>query len=475
MNQISIEKRVIDKKEHTAICVGEVSGELPRHLMSGTQEPGYTYIDGKLSQIFYSRITDSDKKRYIMYENIDLFLFSEIARSLRGEAKMRLLELSSALQQAGQDFLQSASGIIPTWRIFWIQSGGVLLLPDRISSLILYSASDEDRNEHLYRYMKPNILPPFGLTHQLTQILYYSATGMAPYTMAETKENSWTHVPLSLGFTPLNDKMCKVIDSTLNMSLNQQRTSFSGAYSSCENLTFFDNLIKDLAWEVTKEDPTFEEYVNKENALSSYMDKYNKKAHNKLFMRKKGAPIILVAIATLFVLFSAIQCTIQANKPPYTIGMEQEEVVSEFFIGQNELDLEKMNASLKRGTKNPFEKEVSALFVNSKVRQAYEGINSVISPIEFKQQEEKSILSSTSIYGVDNLLFTRIDEDTLEVTYEFYAPPSMEEGSEVYPLQVIQRVARFTFSDDKGYELINSIEILTQKVLYEELIPIYSK
>ncbi len=118
MNQISIEKRVIDKKEHTAICVGEVSGELPRHLMSGTQEPGYTYIDGKLSQIFYSRITDSDKKRYIMYENIDLFLFSEIARSLRGEAKMRLLELSSALQQAGQDFLQSASGIIPTWRIF---------------------------------------------------------------------------------------------------------------------------------------------------------------------------------------------------------------------------------------------------------------------------------------------------------------------------------------------------------------------
>ncbi len=86
--------------------------------------------------------------------------------------------------------------------------------------------------------MKPNILPPFGLTHQLTQILYYSATGMAPYTMAETKENSWTHVPLSLGFTPLNDKMCKVIDSTLNMSLNQQRTSFSGAYSSCENLTF---------------------------------------------------------------------------------------------------------------------------------------------------------------------------------------------------------------------------------------------
>ncbi len=205
------------------------------------------------------------------------------------------------------------------------------------------------------------------------------------------------------------------------------------------------------------------------------MEKYNKKAHNKRFMRKKGAPIILVAIATLFVLFSAIQCTIQANKPPYTIGMEQEEVVSEFFIGQNELDLEKMNASLKRGTKNPFEKEVSALFVNSKVRQAYEGINSVISPIEFKQQEEKSILSSTSIYGVDNLLFTRIDEDTLEVTYEFYAPPSMEEGSEVYPLQVIQRVARFTFSDDKGYELINSIEILTQKVLYEELIPIYSK
>jgi len=475
VNQISIEKRVIEGKEKTAICIGEVSGELPRHLMSGTQEPGFTYIHGELSQIYYSGITDSKKKRYIMYENIDVLIFSEIAHSLRSEAKMRVLELSSALQKAGQDFIQSASGIIPTWRIFWIQSGGVLLLPDRLSSLILYSASDEDRNEHLYRYMKPNILPPFGLTHQLTQILYYSATGISPYELAEAKELSWSHIPLSLSFTPLNKKICDAIDSTLAMSLNQQRSAFSSAYSSSENLTYFDNLMKEMTWEVTKEDLSFDEYTKTDSALKTYMEKFNKKAHNKLYMRKKGAPIILVAVAILFVLFTAVQCVVQANKPPYTSGMSQVEVVSEFFSGQNELDLEKMNASLKNRTKNPFEKEVSALFVNTKVRQAYEGIDAVITPFEFKGQEEKSILASTSVYGVDTLQFTRIDETTLEVTYEYYAPPNVEEGMKGYPLQVIERIARFTFNNEKGYELIDSVELISQTLMYEEIIPIYSK
>jgi hypothetical protein len=475
VNQISIEKRVIDTKEHTAICVGEVSGELPRHLMSGTQEPGYTYKDGELSSVYYSGITDSNKKRYIMYENIDLLLFSEIAHSLRGEAKKRILELSSALQKVGQDFIQSASGIIPTWRIFWIVGGGVLLLPDRLSSLILYSASDEDRAQHLYRYMKPNILPPFGLTHQLTQILYYSATTRAPYESSESKEMNWTHIPLSLGFTPLNKKMRGAIDATLQMSLSQQRTSFSGAYSSSDNLSYFDNLFTELDWEVTESDPSFEQYLTSSPPLSSYMEKFTKKAQNKLFMRKKGAPIILSSIAVLVVLFAIVQCGIQANKPPYTSSMSQQEIIQEFFMAQNELDIEKMNASLQRGTKNPFEKEVSALFVNTKVRQAYEGIDAVISPIEFKEQETKSIPSSISIYGVDNITYTRINENTIDVTYEFYAPPNIEEGLEGYPLQVIKRVVQFTFNDDKGYEQIENIRLISQDIVYEEVIPIYSK
>ena len=122
-----------------------------------------------------------------------------------------------------------------------------------------------------------------------------------------------------------------------------------------------------------------------------------------------------------------------------------------------------------------FESEVSSLFVNSKVRQAYEGIDAVISPSEFKNQEEKSLLSSTNIYGVDNIEFNRINENTIEVSYEFYVPPAIEEGMTGYPLQVIFRVTRFTFTDLKGYEQIESIEIISQEVLYEEMIPLYSK
>ncbi len=475
MNQISIEKRVVHGLEHTAICIGEVSGELPRHLLSGTQEAGYTYIGGQLSQIYYSGITDSNNKRYIMYQDIELLLFKEIAHSLRKEAKSRVLELSSALQKVGEDFIQSATGIIPTWRIFWIKGGGVLLLPERLSSLILYSASDEDRNEHLYRYMKPNILPPFGLTHQLTQILYYSATGVSPYETAEAKEMKWTHIPLSLGFSSLHHTMCKAIDSTLNTTIAEQRSSFSPAYSSSENLTYFDTLFTPLQWEVSNEDPFFDEYVATSFSLKAYVENFNKKAKNRLFFRKKGIPLLLASIAVFVLLFSGIQCAIQANKPPYTMGMPQVEIISEFFAGLNELDLEKMNASLMKGVKNPFEKGVSTLFVNSRIREAYEGINAVISPSSFKMQDEQSLLVSTLIYGVDNIQYNRVDDKTIDVTYEFYEVPMMEEGMEGYPLQVSQIMARFTFNNDKGYELIESIEVLMESVLYEKIIPTYSK
>ncbi len=68
MNQISIEKRIIDNQEFTAICIGEVSGELPRHLLSGTQEPGYIYRKGLLTPLYYTAVRDIEGKRYLFYE-----------------------------------------------------------------------------------------------------------------------------------------------------------------------------------------------------------------------------------------------------------------------------------------------------------------------------------------------------------------------------------------------------------------------
>lgn len=475
MRQISIEQRVIDNKEYTAICIGEVSGELPRHLLSGTQEAGYTYMNGKLEPIFYTGVRDINSKRYIIYEKLDLLIFSEIAHSLREMGKVRIVELSCALRMAGNDFLQSESGIIPTWRIFWIASGGVLLLPERISSLILYSASDEERSEHLYRYMKPNLLPPFALTHQLTQILYYSATGIAPYELPETRELQWTHIPLSLGISGLDPVMGKAIDSTLNMKLNEQRLTYSSAYSASDNLSHFESLFEGLNWNITKESPYFEESVKSNSTLNQYMEKITKKAHNKLFFRKKGVAIIVTVVSELIVLITLVQFIIKANEPPYTSGMNQIEVVNEFFVGQNELDIEKMNASLARGVKNPFESEVSSLFVNSRVRQAYEGINSILTPLEFNSQEKRALLESTLIYGVDNLTFKEVNESTLEVSYDFYLPGLSSEERSGYPLTIINKRVKFTFTHEKGYQQIESIEVLDTQVIHEEIIPTYTK
>ncbi|MDD3997340.1 MAG: hypothetical protein PHH86_06475, partial [Sphaerochaetaceae bacterium] len=46
----------------TRICIGEASGEIPRHLMLGQKECGYIVSDMVARQWFYDNIVDRNGK-----------------------------------------------------------------------------------------------------------------------------------------------------------------------------------------------------------------------------------------------------------------------------------------------------------------------------------------------------------------------------------------------------------------------------
>lgn len=459
MDDIRIAEFVVHENPKTAIRIGEASGDLPKHLMTGEKACGYLFREGRMERWYWEGLRESNSDRFIYFAPLPLLPFSELYNSLRGEAYARLRELASALQQLPPRFVSPTQGIIETWRIFFLSDQGVLILPSELSHIILYSASDSTRFCHVSRYMRPNMEPPFGLCHQFTQFLYQAATSFAPYEDTDVREDRYTHIPLSLGFTGLPDSFAQWIDKTLSMQSAEQREAVSAAYSAEENLSWWLQETKRFRWEVRSETRSIQELEVSDKAVMAFRERQKKRASRKRFLRKRGAliaSVALVGILLISILGSIISRSLQA---PYTAGMDGVTVIEEFFAAQNELDVEKMGASLSRGVKNPFEMEVSSLFVNARIRQAYEGIESVIPADRWISEGKPAIPVSSVIYGVTNVTVVPLGENRYRASYLSYYPAEAETAeSETVQITVVKRTTEFLLSDDKGYWQIVAIE-----------------
>ncbi len=470
MSLISSEMREVKGVTYCALTIGEVSGEIPRHLLSGEQECGYIYRDGTLSELYYSRIMDQGGMRSILYDTPLMIPVTEIGQRFPHQIKERFVELSQAMQAVPRTFFQNERGFIPSWRLYIFEEGGAALLPSRLSDLILYSASQKDRVNHINRYHRPDIHSPFALCHQLAQLLYLSLAGFAPFEIEEVRLTAYRPIPSVIAVKGLNAVSGETLDRILAMPISKQRTEVSGAYSASENLSWFDTQIQGLSFDRDEEGPP-------NNELGTYRSELMKKGQKREFWRKKGMGIAAVAVALIIILTVTIGALRRAAEPPYTAGMSAPQVIEEFFKAQNDLNIEQMNASLARGVSNPFEKEVTMFFVNDRVRMAYEQIDALITPEEFVASGGESIPATSMLYGVGDLTVTEKSDNTFLAEYLYYTPvldSENTESSEVYRGTVVLNRVEFTLSDEKGYELITDIKELGFEKVKEIEIP-YSR
>ena len=420
MNRLHSELRTIEGHTYCSLTIGEVSGEIPRHLLTGEQECGFIYREGTLTELYYSRIIDTGGTRSILYDTPLLIPVTELGRHFPHELTQRLLELSAAVQAAPRTFFENERGLIPSWRLYLLEQGGVVMLSERVSDLIFYSASTEDRNDHVHRYYRRDLYAPFALCHQFTQLLYLALADFAPFDAEEVKQTSYKPIPFQIATGCQDETTSAMIDSILTMRMTEQRAQVSGAYSASENLSWFDDTIRDLTF--TRVDESV-----KREPLESYRTELKKKAQRREFWRKKGIGLLAGAVAVLIVISVSVQALIRSNAPPETAGMSPQEVIQDFFAAQNALDIERMNESLARGVKNPFEQQVTTLFVNSRVRQAYEQFDAHITPDELRASESKTLPDTAILYGVDELQIFRESEGTYIATYLLYIPQAGED------------------------------------------------
>lgn len=458
MKQAEIFTTTIEGKPSTCLVLGGKDTELPGYLLQGEKDFGYIYKDGKLSSWLWKGLTLAEGKRCIYFDAIPIFSLWNLMDTKRGAAKDVVSDLCRALPLLDDAFLDLSSGILPFWRMYGIEGGGVLILPQSLGDLLSSCADDEERYDNVAMWVHHDIHPAFSLCDEMAQILYMAAAGFPPFSDADTREDGFRAIPLSLMNSTLDKATRTFVDDVLSMSLTRQRDIAGNGPAQRILGTWMASQVERLSW---KEDITSDASTHE---CTSFRVGQHKRAARRIFWRKKGW-IVLSVIAVVAVVGGITASRVKlALTPPYTYGMDDKQIIEEYFTGQTELDVEKMDASLDKHVKSPAELEVTNLYVNRQTRKAYEAIDAITNARTWIADGKPAITEGTNIYGVTNVTIARTDENSYQVNSEIWTPYPYDEGNTKTPTEGHTIVYHYKETQDfvlttnkRGWRLIASI------------------
>ncbi len=486
-NIITIE---IENKKYSAIAFNSKECELPSFLLQGEKKPGYLYHGDKLEPWFWTGFINYDNKKCLYFEELELFPLSLLSSSLRNKAPKLILNLAKALSLCDSSFLDLQNGIISAWRIYFTKDDGVLLLPRTLSDIFSSTSTEEVRYSNSTSFIHANILPSFSLIDQMAQLFYYSITSIKPYEYKTIRTNSYNAIDLNLLIKSqnitLDSDFINKINTILHLKLNKMR-DISSNFEPQVALKWFIERFENFQWDLEnrKTSNTKIEDLLKNNVTESYITKLLKKEKQIIFWRKRGAVIIISSVIAIFVISFVGSRIHEALQPPYTAGLDQNGVIKAYYIAQNDLDVQALEASLKRGVKSPISNEITTLFVTRQTRLAYERVNSIINPDNWVSEGMPPIEDKKIIYGVNDIQISQINQDQYLATSIFYSPYSLDQNesedasndstTEGFRCYRFEQKQVFSFEyNDKGWYEITDIKPVEMKYLDTLIVPVYN-
>lgn len=401
----------IDGQKMQCIVIGPQSMDLPSYLLQGEKACGYIYEDGTLTKWYWKGLSVVEGERCLYFDPLPLFPFSDIATKKRSEALTLVRDLARALESLPYSFLDLSSGILPLWRVWGMEDGRLLILPQDLADLFAACSDEETRYFHSSSWVHHGLHQPFTLCDQMASLLYYAALGFPPFHDKDSREDSFRPLPLSLTGVALPQTTIQFIDRTLSLSLTKQRDAVMNKEPQ-KALSWFLSQTESLQWTLEATDSVqTRESLRVIGACASFLDGQHTRAKRRVFWRKKGWLVITIAAIIISVSWFTTTRIQESRKPPYTAGMEPSQIIDAYYDSMNELSLENMEASLAKGVKNPASMEVTNLYVTRQTRQAYEGINSQIDPNDWIAEGRPPIMAGTFLYGITDLSIEQIGEN----------------------------------------------------------------
>jgi hypothetical protein len=487
----NIIKIKIENKEYSAIAFSDKNCELPSFLLQGEKKPGYLYTNGKLEPWYWEGFSNYNDKKCLYFEPIEIYPLSQLASSLRNKAPKLILNLAKALNLCDSKFLDLQNGIITAWRIFFTKDDEVLILPRTLSDIFSSTSSEKVRFNNSNSFIHANILPSFTLIDQMAQLYYFAMTSIKPFEYETIRSNRYKSIDLKLLVQALEVNvdldLVDKINKILHLSLSKTR-DISANHKPEIALKWFIERFDNVTWDLDNiEDRTITIKDLKNNKVTEQLIlKLQKNEKRIIFWRKRGTLIIIITIVAAFIIGFVGSRISDALQPPYTAGFNQSEIIAAYYQAQNDLDVQNLEASLKRGVKSPISNEITTLYVTRQTRLAYERVDSVINPKSWVEEGMPPIDSKKIIYGIDETEITRLNENQYLATSIFYSPYDLgdNETSEDN-LDIIEptstkcyryeqkQVFSFTYNDRGWYE-ISDIQTTDFKYIDTLDVPVYN-
>ena len=172
-----IQKTEIHGVSKTLLYISPTKNSLPRHLLQGSREKGYLITPEKTVQEWHwEGFVELEGKRFIYFDQIEITPF---AACLQDSTKDCYL-LFDLLLYAAKNNLLLGSGFFPFNAVYITDSGSLLLLPVTLQEILKTVQTPEQRYTDLERWVKPGLQGTEAFLYQLTECLYFAATGIAP-------------------------------------------------------------------------------------------------------------------------------------------------------------------------------------------------------------------------------------------------------------------------------------------------------
>lgn len=290
---------------------------------------------------------------------------------------------------------------------FISDDGSIFFPPPAIALRSLAAEGSNAPLEGAHRWVHPDKQGEEADVFTLAALLYRVFTGTEPFAGAsedECRENirDGKYTPIALAVPQLRNELRFLIDRALEVL--PQKSGRDEKNAGRPRLEAFIQALGKAELYVSLDATELEKV---EQLRHNYEKKYEKTIARKRYLRKNKTVLTITLISlAIFILIAQSIIRDQASRPT-TAGMTPLQVVQTYYGSFNTLDHQKMSACV-RGKAGAMDIEaVMNLYVISKVRQAYERKNSVLSPEDWKTQGSPA--TDATVFGITDL---SIIEDT---------------------------------------------------------------
>lgn len=365
-----------------------------------------------------------------------------------------LLNIAIAFQTIIQEKIPVSGFYLPG--IFILTGGGILIFPPSLINFITNQLSDNESMEFWQPYNHPEAEEKLQFPFILAVLAYKLLTGNLPYTgssITEIREKMRKSRPVGLELLKpgINKDIAGIIDHSF--SLKDVKLS--------DWISLLQLWKKEGAIKAVNE----AELLQTQKIAVKKKNRRQKHFETSQFFSQNWKTFAVVLIVFTFVVSFSIQPIKNAMEPPYTIGMTADEVIATYYNAIIDMNIEIMEDCVNKGVGKSDIKEVTQIFVISRVRTGYEGKSGLISAQDWNDGIITVITPGEQVYGIADVEIVQLNDRTFYANYiRLY--PNINNDSDsniILPPTKTYIKDTLTLEKVKNIWIINSLERETRE------------